>query len=272
MKLIKLFLFCIITLPLSLTAQVFDSEWTCNYSTVDDGTNGTGNRTIAVANYGEDDFAALVYRSDSNPNENFYMVVYKDADSLNGRLGSPPYGGTGYYTAWINGFDQTFFNQAKDFTALRYDDKDIILVANNDAARNIIAYEITADSFQTYPLRMSTGDAPIWAIDNDASNHVYVTVEGDSTTAGSVLIYDSPANESAWSAGHSAAPLHEITLPDAGSLRGIAVNEEGTVIYVANYLSKKVYCYVGDIENGYSLYEGFNFMVTDTVFYDPDTH
>ncbi len=272
MKIIKILLLSIFIFPLNSHAQDLDSEWVCLYSTIDAQPNATGNRTIAVGTYGEDDFVALVYRFDENPNENFYMVAYRDADSLNGRLGNYQYGGTGQYTAWINGFDQTFFNEAKDLTTLRYDDKDIVMVANNDLSRNIIAYEITADSFQTYPLRMSTGDLPIWAIDNDASNHVFVTVEGDSSTAGSILVYDSPANESAWSAGHSASPLHEITVPEAGSLRGIAVNEEGTVIYVSNYTARKVYCYTGDVENGYTLYNGFSFEITDFVDYDGDIH
>lgn len=263
------FLFVLLLIsPLGLMGQ-FTGEWNCAYATLDDQPNATGNRTISVAAYGEDDFVALV--ADFADND-YYMVAYKDADSVNGRLGYYQYSGTDQITAWINGFDQTFFNEAKDLATMRYDDKDIVLVANNDAARNIIAYELTADSFKTYPMRMSTGDAPIWGIDIDGSNRVYVTREGDSTNAGSVLVFDSPDNESAWSAGHSAAPLHEIVLPEAGSVRGVAVNEDGTLIYVSNYMSRKVYCYIGDPENGYDLYDGFSFIVNDSVTEDPDTY
>lgn len=258
-------LFVVIT-PLWIAAQGF-GQWTCEYATIDDQPNATGNRTISVAAFGNNAFMALVADfADSC----YYLVGYKDADSLNGRLGSYEYSGTGQVTLWLNGFDQIFMTRAKDIEHRKVGDDDLIFAASNDPERNILVFKMTADSFETYPLRMSTlqnafNPKDIWAIDIDASGRVYVTTEGDSLNPSEVLVFESPDVETAWSSGYKAAPLQTITLPDNGDARGVAVNPEGTVIYVSNYLTKKVYCYIGDADTGYSLYTGFNFEVTDQV-------
>ena len=52
MKIYSVVLFLVMSLPLGIFAQTFDSEWICRYSTVDAEPNATGNRTIAVGSYG----------------------------------------------------------------------------------------------------------------------------------------------------------------------------------------------------------------------------
>ena len=147
----------------------------------------------------------------------------------------------------------------------------LIFVPNNDAAANILVFEITEDSVVTHPMRMSTNKNPfesksIWAIDIDDAGRVYVTTEGDSLSPSEVLIFESPDVESAWSGTHDADPLYTITLPDNGDARGVTVNPEGSVIYVSNYVSEKVqllYWLIRD--NGYELYDGFQFTLADTL-------
>lgn len=262
----SLLILSFILLNIALTTDNYSQgfgQWICAYATIDDQPNATGNRTISVAAYGENDFVALVYRNDANTN--FYIVPYKDADSLNGRLGFYTYGGTGQYTLWLNGFDQVFMDKAMDLEHFFYNDKNLIFVTNNDAEHNILVFEMTADSFNTHPMRLATGADSIWAIDIDAEGHVFVTTQGDALSPSKVLVYDSPANDASWEGNHTTNPLHVITLPENGDARGVTVNPEGTVIYVSNFLTKKVYCYVGDVTNGYSIYNDFSFEVTDFV-------
>ena len=268
-KNVIILLLAFLILPLGLTAQVIDGDWLCAYATIDDQPNATGNRTISTASYGENNFVALV--ADFADND-FYLVVYKDADSVNGRLGYYQYSGTDQVTLWLNGFDQLFMSEAKDLAITKYDNKDIIFVANNDANHNILTFEVTADSFVTYPMRLATGSSPIYGIDIDNNNRVYVTVEGDSLTPGKVLVYDSPENESAWQSGFSAAPLQEITLPEAGSVRGVTALSDGSVIYASNFMTGKVYCYIGNVTDGYTLFDGFNFQIDESVVEDPNTY
>ncbi len=259
---LTIFLLLLFIFSQIVVAQEFDGDWICNYATIDDQPNATGNRTISTAVYGEDAFVALVADFADNC---YYLVGYKDADSTLGRLGTYQYSGTDQITLWLNGFDQLFLNEAMDVASMSYDSKDLILVANNDPNHNILAFEMTADSFQTYPMRMKTGELPIYAIDVDEMNHVYVSVEGDSLTTGKVLVFDSPENESAWSSGHSADPLQVIDLPDPGSVRGVTASSDGSVIYVSNYMNGKVYCYVGNPTDGYTLFEGFDFQLNDSI-------
>jgi Secretion system C-terminal sorting domain len=260
---LKLMFFAILIISLSIQAQVIDGEWQCVYATVDDQPNATGNRTISTAAYGgKNNFVALV--ADFADND-YYLVGYKDADSVNGRLGTYQYGGADQLTLWLNGFDQIFFNEAMDVASMQYDSKDLIFVSNNDAQHNILVFEMTADSFQTHPMRMITGDLPIYAIDIDELHHVYVTVEGDSLTPAKVLVFDSPENESKWSSGYNADPIQIIELPEAGSARGVTASADGSIIYVSNFMTGKVYCYIGTPMDGYSLYSGFNFQIDESA-------
>ncbi|MBU0559221.1 MAG: T9SS type A sorting domain-containing protein [Bacteroidetes bacterium] len=264
----KLFTFIFLLVSFSvLNAQVFDGVWNCLYATIDDQPNATGNRTISVATSGDNAFAALVADfADSC----YYIVNYKDADSLNGRLGSYQYSGKGQVTMWLAGFDQVSLTRAKDMAHFKIGDHDLLFVASNDPEKNILVFKMTPDSIETYPMRMSTASNPfdiknIWAIDMDNSGRVYVTTEGTESIPSEVWVYESPSKETAWSDGYMATPIQTITLPDNGDARGVAVNGDGTVVYVSNYLTKKVYCYTGDPATGYTLYNGFSFLISDEV-------
>ncbi len=257
---INLFFF----LTLNLFSQTFDGEWSADYVIPDDqfSFNSPGQRVMSVGAFEANSFVALVRRSSSS---SYYLVGYRDASHESGRLGNYPYAPSNYKTAWNHLFDADSLHEAKDLAT-----KDsLIYVANNFeifGKHNILVFVIKEDSIYTFPKRFETGpDKNLWAIDIDNSNNVFVTTGGDSSTSGSVLIY----NSDSWDAGgKSGSLLHEITdIPDNGSLRGITVNDDGTILYVSNWLNNKVYCYTGNPTDGYSLFSGFNFEVDSTFDY-----
>ena len=242
---------------LPINSQTFDSEWSCLYATTDDGANGTGYNTISIAVVAENDFVALVRRGS---NSTSYLVGYNDADSTSGRQGSVPYAPAGRQTRWDNFFDFVLMNEALDLAAK--DDK--IFVANNDAEHNILVFQWKEDSVYSFPMRMATGNQlPIWGIDVDNNGLVYVTQGGDSTSAGKVLIYDSPDNDNSWSNGHNGSPIYTIELPEHGDLRDVAVNGDGTMLYVSNYVTREVYFYEGNATSGYTRNSTFSFQVNE---------
>lgn len=251
----------------TVSAQEFNGDWTCAYATNDDDVNGTGIQTITMTVISENEFVAMVSKAWKPWAEDdaCYLVGYRDADSSNGRLETIDYN-TAFNMQWISGFDQVFMAHARDLASRG----NLIFVPNNDVGSNILVFELAEEGVVSHPMRMSTNTnpfetRPIWAIDIDDAGRVYVTTEGDSTTASEILIYESPDVESAWSSGHDAEPIATIVLPDNGDARGITVNKEGTAIYVSNYVSEKIYCFTGDTENGYALAEGFEFTLTDTL-------
>ncbi|MBU1096002.1 MAG: T9SS type A sorting domain-containing protein [Bacteroidetes bacterium] len=249
----------------SLFAQSFNGKWSCAYATIDDQPNSTGIQTISMAVVSENNFVALVSQA-AKPwvaTDACYLVGYRNADSTNGRLGNYAYS-TKWNQLWVNGFDAIAMDHARDLRAKG----DLIFVANNDPDANILVFELGADSVVTYPLRMKTNTNPfnsikIYAIDIDEAGRVYVTTEGDSLNPSEVLIYESPDKEPAWSTSYDAAPIQRFSLPENGDARGIAVTPDGSALYVSNFVTEKVYCYVGDPINGYQLYSGFDFTLTD---------
>ncbi len=80
-----------VLLALSL-AQVAGAQWECLYVTLDNDTNGTGNRTTGVGVIKEDMFVAMCTR----PNTYAYMIPYVNADSLLGRKYTYGYGSAAY--------------------------------------------------------------------------------------------------------------------------------------------------------------------------------
>ncbi len=252
---------------LNIISQTFDGEWQIDYVTEDDAGNGTGQRTYAVTAMDENTFVALVSRESNNA---YYIVGYKNADSTTGRLGTYPYGTsatTDFRTRWIVGFFQVDFERTLGIAS----HNGIIYVTNNDPDHYILTFEMTDDTVISHNARLSTGtEKDIWAIDIDDAGRVYVTQQGDSVTPANVLIYDNFDNEPAWASGGVGTPLQTITLPDPGTARGVAVNEDGSVLYVSNHEANKVYCYVGNPADGYTLYNGFNFNV-DSTFIASDT-
>lgn len=239
----------------TLNAQIFDGVWRCDYATIDDQPNATGYNTAAVGVIKPNTFVALVTSDGFS-----YLVGYTNADSINGRMGFYPYATDGLYTVWASGFDNVQMLEAYDIATTK---DSLIFVANNDLEKNILVFKMSADSVVSTDNRMVTGTDSLFAIDVDESGRVYVTRRGSNLTDGKVLIFNNIAGDPGWGGSHTSAPIAEITVPGANDLRGITVNSQGTIIYVSDYTQKKVYCYTGSPTTGYTLYNGFNFTLTD---------
>ena len=247
-----------------VNAQIVDTLWYCAYATWDDQPNSTGYNTPSVGVFSQNNFVALVNRPTNNT---AYLVAYKNADSANGRIGRYPYGTSGVgglRQQWSSGFDVVDMLRPWDVAAA-FDS--LVFVANNDTVdRNILVFVVRPDSVYSTEFRMSTGDSkPIFGIDMDQSGRVYVTKEGDSTNPGKVLVYKSIKEDPNWGFLHTSTPLQTITMPEPGYIRGVTVNKEGTLMYVSNYTTRKIYCYTGSPTTGYTRYTGFNFAYNDTV-------
>ncbi|MBK8946032.1 MAG: T9SS type A sorting domain-containing protein [Ignavibacteriae bacterium] len=247
-------------------SQSFDGTWSVEYVTSDspDSLNSIGYNVISVGVISEDSFVALVNRGSANAH---YLVGFKNAGKNSGRLGNVPYQQVDFRTKWLSGFDQEFLFDANDIAAKG----NLVYVPNNDTNSNsILTFELKDDSIYTYPQRYKI-DEYIWAIDVDDNGRIYVTKTGDSTKAGSVIIFENPDVAPKWvSNGKQGKILQEFTLPDIGSPRGITANNDGTILYVSNWDENKIYCYIGDPVNGYTLYDGFDFQV-ESEFITPDT-
>ncbi len=241
-------------------AQDFNGNWKCDYSTYDNSDNGTGYNTISVGVVHENTFVALVETTDGLNN---YLVGYSNADSAQGRMGNIPYT-PDYIRSWSFGFASVNMNFALDLAATP---DSLIYVANNDPDRNILVFKLGTDSVDSSPYRLATEADSLWAIDVDNSGTVYITVNKDSATKGEVWVYKGIKDATDdWETNFSGTPETKITLPEPGSYRGIAVNRDGSVLYVSNFTTRKVYCYTGSPSNGYTLNNGFNFMLQDTLF------
>lgn len=256
------FFFLVLFLAFQTTpySQTFDGSWLCLYATWDEQPNSTGYNTPSVGVIKENTFVALVRRGTNTTN---YLVGYTNADSMNGRMGSYGYGTSGvggYRQPWVSGFDYIEMREAMDLAA---SPDSLVFVANNDQERNILVFRMSADSVISTEYRMVTGADSVYAIDIDASKRVYVT-QIINDAPGKVLVFNSIANDPNWATAHNSAPMTSFTVPDAGELRGITVNPEGTVIYVSNYTAKKVYCYIGSPSSGYQLYAPFTINFNDT--------
>ncbi len=258
---ISIFLAAII-LSASLFAQNFDSEWHCLYATYDASNNGTGYNTISVGAIADNEFVALVNRANQG---SYYLVGYRDADSANGRLGQYPYSEPGFAQLWQSGFDQVAIEDSKDIS-VGADDR--IYVANNDPGRNILTFTLGQDSVLSDVYRLPTGADYLYGIDVDDQGRVFVTSVNTDNNTSKVLVFDNVTNEGAWTdpVFTTATVMQTIDLPGEGEARGITVNSDGSVIWVSVWHSKKVYCYTGTPETGYTLDTGFNFELDDTYY------
>ena len=259
MKILFTLLFSLIFTLLTYS-QTLDGNWSNDYSTYDNASNGTGYNTISVAVLSEDTFAALVYRAEDQATN--YLIGFRDADSAMGRISEAE--GAGFIASWFSGFFEIQLNTALDLAHFN----DQIFLTNNDENHNILVYEMTETSVEPAELRLETGTDQIWAIDTDLNGKVYVTAAGSESTNGKVLVYESTANETAWSDGHVAAPLQVVDIPEEGSLRGVTVNDEGTELFVSNHEARKVYKFIGDPETGYELDFDFEFTIEDSIMED----
>lgn len=251
----------LLLIPSSVTAQTFTGDWNCLYATEDDRPNGTGYNVPSVGVIKENTFVALVTRLTNNT---CFLVGYTNADSLNGRMGVYGYGGelAGFRQPWISGFDQVEMQYAVD---LEVTPDSFVFVANNDASSNILVFRMGSDSVISTDFRMATDEDSIWAIDLDANGYVYVSSIKDTLTPGKILIYKGlTADPDGWALNHNSAPVTTITMPQTGQIRGVTVNNAGTVVYVSLFNKDKVLCFTGNPLTGYAQYNGFNFTLTDT--------
>lgn len=272
MKKFSFFIFLSFSIMISIStisAQTFDGTWSTSLVTDDDNTNGTNQRTMSVAaTLGNNNFVALVSRPSSSE---YYLVGYKNATDSTGRLGkSFSSGSDPAQTLWLNGFSQVFMEKAWDIASY----KNLIYVANNDAEHSILVFEVKDDSIYTYPKKISTvtngfSVDSLWAIDVNSVGQVFVTTQGNETTPSKVFVYDS--NDAEWTSGSAATPRQTITLPDNGLAHGVAANADGTLIYVSNLANGKIYAYIGNITDGYTLSPSFTYENIDAYEVDSVT-
>lgn len=248
----------------ALQSQTFDGDWSCLYSTIDDQPNATGLRTMSVGVIKENTFVALVSPAPTELTNTFsYLVGYTNADSVNGRMGFFEYNQLDLITQWSSGFDAVDMRRACDIAVTP---DSFVYVTNNDLDRNVLVFKMSEDAIVSTEYRIVTGADSIWAIDVDESGRVYVTTIGTAPNAGNVLVFEGFQKEQdAWAVNHSLAPIATLSLPDTGRTRGVAVNAEGTVIYVSNWDVDKVYCFTGDPTTGYALNPAFDCTVHDTL-------
>lgn len=255
-----LFVFFLFSLYSPVKSQTLDGTWKCLYATYDDETNGTGYPTIDVGVVSENSFVALINRASKN---SYYLVGYNNADSAHGRLGAQPYGGAGadYQMVWYNMFDQITMLDPNAIST----HGNLVYVANNDEFHNILVFEFKTDTVDSYPARMMTGSEYIWAIEVDDAGRVYVSRPGDGTTVGSILIFNSIENDATWTTTYDGSPIQTITMPEAGEIRGIAVDPSSKAIWATNYTTKKIYCFTGTPEDGYILNPSFDATINDII-------
>jgi hypothetical protein len=252
----------ILLFSFTITAQVFNGEWSCKYATYDTTPmdNAVGQSVIDVSVIKENTFVALAHRvaSTTIPSTH-YLVGYTNADSAQGRMGLH-YGTRGERQVWTSGFDQVEMLNAMDCIATK---DSLIFVANNDAARNILVFKLGADSVVSTQYRMMTGADSLWGIHADGAGRVYVASIKDQSTPSQILIFNSIAGDPNWGLLHQSLPLQTITLPAPGLIRGITSTDDGSVLYITNYSTREVYCYVGNPFTGYTRYTGFNLNFSD---------
>ncbi|MCL5029575.1 MAG: T9SS type A sorting domain-containing protein [Bacteroidetes bacterium] len=256
--LIKFLFVLIILIAISTQAQQFNGTWSCNYATYDDESNGVGINVSSLGVIKENTFVALAYSTNGGTD---FLVGYTNADSAKGRMGFYPYNG-GWHQHWMSGFDDVEMTGAVSIFATS---DSLIYVANNDPSRNVLVFKLGSDSVYSTDYRISTGSDSIYTVTVDGNGITYVSTYPGEGKQGQVLVFNSITKDDNWSGLHSPTAMTRITIPDTGIIRGIAANSNGSVVYVSNYSTKKIYCYTGSPATGYTLYSGFNFTLTDTL-------
>lgn len=251
---------CFVALLALSLAQVAGAQWQCLYVTLDGAANGTLGRTTGVGVIKEDMFVAFCTR----PNTYSYMIPYVNADSLLGRKYSYGDAASGMYEVWTDGgFDQVTFLNAWSIKA-RPDS--LIYIANNDADHNVLVYKYAKDTVSVvapYP-RQQTGTNGIYGLDVDNNGYVYVCTDTTTGVTADLKVY---RPISTWTpAVHADAPITTINLPD-GVYKGVAVNANGSAIFISDYKNRKVIKYTGTPATGYTLAPGFSFSLgpRDTI-------
>ncbi len=254
----------------NIKAQTFDGTWQCSYATWDHpDANATGYNTPNVAVVRENTFFALI---GSLTTAVAFPIGYRDATDSTGRLGfvpyapySAPYIKDSLQVDWINpdnGFD---FITAKRSLGIAATPDSLAYVTSNDDNHNILVFKMGTDSVYSTPYRLETGTTDrIHGIAVSDNGNVFVTNYAADNAKATVRVYKGIKDEPQWSDLHSSNPLQTIILPDTGRALDVAVNGDGSLLYVANYTLHKVYLYTGSPSTGYSLHNNFNFEVHDT--------
>lgn len=239
-------LYWLFSLPVLLFSQT--NEWSTQYVTFDDAINGTENRTSSVAVLDSNDFVALVTRNSvAGGNLINYLVGYANTDSANGRLNAPPATGL---DSWEFVLDKIDFADAFQIAG---GPDNLVYLANNDASRNILVFELTDTEVASAQYRMETGTETIWAIEVDDMGYVYVCdLTGDDTKTDEVKIYPPVTDSgSAWGTSHDSAPMATIDLPP-GEYRGITAAGDGSAVFVSQSSERKILKFVGTPSTGFS--------------------
>lgn len=258
------------------------NQWMTDYTTFDDASNGTGQRTASVAVVGPDQFVALVTQTPFAPVlDNLfdppgnYLVGYWNADSANGRVPSPingqqttpQYNFDGQFTNWTYIVDQV---NLKGAWQLAGGDSSFVYVANNDPAHNILVFRLTSAGVEATKYRMETGSENIYGIDVDDNGNVYVVdYEGTDTKTDEVKVFAGIQTAgTTWGifGAHNDAPIATIDLP-AGTYQGITVNSDGSAIFVSATSARSIWKFTGDPVSGYTQDPAFSFTLSpdDTV-------
>jgi len=269
------FLFTLIFFSVQTTsAQTFDGLWQCAYATWDNPeANATGTNTVNVAAVRENTFFALI---GSLSRATSFPIGYRDATDSTGRLGYVPY--TPYQPPFVkdslevywtnpdNGFDNVL---AKRTLGIAATPDSLAFVTSNDDNHNILVFKLGPDSVYSTPYRMETGTTDrIHGITVADNGYVFMTTYGADTAIASVKIYKGINDDPQWSDLHNSNPVLTFALPDTGRALDIAVNGDASLLYVANYTKRKVYLYTGSPATGYTIYNNFNFVVTDSQLVD----
>ncbi|MDP2301346.1 MAG: T9SS type A sorting domain-containing protein [Ignavibacteria bacterium] len=246
------------------TAQQMNGTWSCKYATWDagDGRNSIGYNTASVGVLKEDHFVALAANISGTT---AYLVGYENATDSTGMIGSFPYNQTGLIIDWINpdnGFD--FLSVKKPMKIIVTPDS-LIYLANNDELKNVLVFKLTGDTTLSTIYRMETGTSEIHDVKVDANGYVYVSEYAANGLVANIKVFNGINNDVQWGDLHNSSPILTFALPDTGRALGLAVSNNGSLLYVANYTLGKIYLYTGGPTTGYTLYSGFNYTNRDTA-------
>ncbi len=254
----------IVLVPLMAFSQT--DEWMTQYVTLDDGANGTLNRTTSVAVIDANDFVALVTRGSSDDASLInYLVGYVGADSVSGRLEPAPTGSEVGF--WENILDRVELTDA--FQVAGYGN--LVFLANNDGNHNILVFELTDTAVNSTANRMETGTEQIWAIEVDSNGYVYVCdLNGDDTKTNEVKVY-APVGDAgaAWDTSHDSAPVATIDLP-LGEYRGITASGDGTQVFVSQTSGRTILKFTGSPASGYTADASFDFTLSPEDVFEPE--
>ncbi len=256
------FLFYILFLTIECFPQTTYPIWHPDYVTCDDPfscNNYTGYNTISVGVLREDVFVGLVCRRSNNTN---YIIGYRNADSINGRLGNYSYGTAivGTKSKWHYNGSEIFLKNAMD---LAITSDSLIFIPNNNINRDILVFYFGADSIYSSNMRLQTGVDSLWAIEADSIGHIFVSSFDVATGYSKILVFNGPSLDSSWRTTHTIIPIDQINLPDPGLARGVTSSKDGNIVYISIYDQKRIYKFIGNPGFGYVRDNSFDFYLNE---------